>query len=332
MIIRAFSAALAGLLLLAPVAAGAQSPSLVAPEQPTPAPAPERATASITLVAERVGSNTTVLSGSRVRLRGTMRPYVAGQSVVVRVKQGGRSVYGKKVAVAESGSSGAFLLGYKPKHAGAMRITASHLTTPQQASARSKTVTVGVLPRRVTRGTSGGSVRAMQAGLKSLGYVTGKSGSYDARTARAVVAFRKQAGMSRIASADRPFFSAMARGQGSFKVRYAKHGRHVEADLTHQTLALIGAGGNVERIYPLSSGKPSTPTVLGTFRVYRKDHGTNAKGMVDASYFIGGYAIHGYHSVPTYAASHGCLRVPVPDARSISNWVRHRTIVDVYYR
>ena len=32
-------------------------------------------------------------------------------------------------------------------------------------------------------------------------------------------------------------------------------------------VAPIGAGGKVERIYPTSSGKASTPTIPGTFRV-----------------------------------------------------------------
>ena len=36
--------------------------------------------------------------------------------------------------------------------------------------------------------------------------------------------------------------------------------------------------------------------------------------MVYTSYFHGGYGIHGYAEVPTFAASHGCLRTPVPDA------------------
>jgi lipoprotein-anchoring transpeptidase ErfK/SrfK len=52
--------------------------------------------------------------------------------------------------------------------------------------------------------------------------------------------------------------------------------------------------------------------------------------MVHSSYFIRGYAIHGFASVPTYGASHGCLRVPVPDARSIYDWVRFGTRVDTY--
>ena len=113
-------------------------------------------------------------------------------------------------------------------------------------------------------------------------------------------------------------------------MRYPGHGRHVEADLTKQVLALIEPGGRVARIYPMSSGKPSTPTVIGRFRVYSKTPGTNAKGMVDSNYFIRGYAIHGYAEVPTYAASHGCLRVPIPDAAAIYGWVAYGTPVDVY--
>ena len=76
-------------------------------------------------------------------------------------------------------------------------------------------------------------------------------------------------------------------------------------------LALID-GKKVRAIYHTSSGAPGTPTVLGRYKVYRKDLGTNGLGMVDASYFIRGYAIHGYMSVPAFNASHGCLRVPIP--------------------
>jgi len=35
-------------------------------------------------------------------------------------------------------------------------------------------------------------------------------------------------------------------------------------------------------------------------------------------------------SVPPYNASHGCLRVPIPNAWSIYTWVRMGDIVDVY--
>ncbi len=52
--------------------------------------------------------------------------------------------------------------------------------------------------------------------------------------------------------------------------------------------------------------------------------------MVDANYFIRGYAIHGYASVPVFNASHGCLRVPIPSARSIYSHINIGERIDVY--
>ena len=54
----------------------------------------------------------------------------------------------------------------------------------------------------------------------------------------------------------------------------------------------------------------------------------NNVGMVHSVYFIRGYATHGYPSVPTYPASHGCLRTPIPDAKHIYNWI---DIGDYFY-
>jgi len=127
----------------------------------------------------------------------------------------------------------------------------------------------------------------------------------------------------------RSAFKALLAGKGQFKVRHPGDGHHVEARLDKQVLALIN-GSKVERIYHTSSGKPSTPTVRGKFHVYSKTPGTNAKGMVDSSYFIRGYAIHGYWSVPVFPASHGCLRVPLDEAFPIFSWVRYGDRVDVY--
>lgn len=325
--------------LALPAAAVAQTPTVpAAPTVPATPPAPaapvKPKSLKLGVVAERVGKHATVLVGSSIRLRGVVQPYVPGQKITLRIEQGGRKVLvrHRSVLKSPSGRSGTFLVAYKPRSAGTLHIKASHLTTPQLSAGASGLVSVDVLPRAVPQGSSGRSVRILQEHLKALGYVVSDTGQYDGHTLRAVVAFRKYTGMSRIASADKPFFKKLAAGAGAFKVRYPSHGRHVEGDLTHQVMALVGAGGKVERVYPISSGKPSTPTVLGTYRIYRKDYGTNAKGMVDASYFYNGYAIHGYAEVPTYAASHGCLRTPVPDARSISDWLQPGTIVDVYYR
>ncbi len=136
--------------------------------------------------------------------------------------------------------------------------------------------------------------------------------------------------MARTQSLDATIVDKLLRGVGGFKVRYPQHGRHVEAHLGQQVLALI-ENGKVFRAYTTSSGASVTPTVLGNYRFYWRQPGVNNRGMVDSTYFIRGYAIHGYPSVPTYPASHGCLRVPIPVARDIYNWVHIGDQIDVYY-
>jgi len=296
---------------------------------PTTTPVPAKGTLKLTL--EKVnGKASSVLAGDRFRVRGTVKPYVPGQKVVVRFYRGEKKIAAKTVAVLASKSgNGYFVLGYKAKKAGHITVRASHRATDALATLVAKGRGVDVLPLRASAGSKGLAVRVLQAKLKSLGYVIGQKGVYDARTARAVLAFRKVTGMARVETATSDVFRKLAKGAGHYPVRFPKHGKHVEADLSLQVMALI-RGSKVERIYPISSGKPSTPTVLGTFKVYSKTPGTNAKGMVFTSYFHGGYGIHGYQSVPIYAASHGCLRTPVPDAVSIFNWIAYGDTVDVY--
>jgi peptidoglycan hydrolase-like protein with peptidoglycan-binding domain len=188
---------------------------------------------------------------------------------------------------------------------------------------------VRITPLSAAPGARGPVVRLLQSQLAALGYVVGRRGAYDDRTARAVLAFRKVTGLPRTMVAGPGVFRRLARGLGRFRVRFPSHGKHVEADLSLQVLALI-RGRRVERIYPTSSGKPSTPTVIGHFRVYRKQPGFNSHGMFMSNYFIRGYAIHGFASVPAFAASHGCLRVPIPDAVAIDRWLKLGDRVDVY--
>jgi hypothetical protein len=74
----------------------------------------------------------------------------------------------------------------------------------------------------------------LQRRLRALGYVVGAPGVFDARTARAVMAFRKVTGLPRTFAASTDVLRRMARGGGAFRVRYPRHGRHVEADLSFQ--------------------------------------------------------------------------------------------------
>jgi hypothetical protein len=118
-------------------------------------------------------------------------------------------------------------------------------------------------------------------------------------------------------------------GKGAYRLRHPKAGKHVEFDWSRQVLVLADGSG-VVATYHSSSGAPVTPTVFGKFRFYMKVPGTNAKGMFMSNFFIRGYAIHGYPSVPTYPASHGCLRVPNSDAVTIYNWVKLGDPIYVY--
>lgn len=322
------------LVLCAPLSATAAAQAQEPPAAPAPAPPPPAppAAGALRLSLERVGGRAaTVLTADRYRVRGTVTPYVAGQRVVLRVRRGPRKLLVRQAAVraSSSGRSGTFVLGLRAGAAGRLSVVASHRASAQQVAFVARPLALEVLPRRVGPGSSRSSVRALQARLRRLGYVVGRRGVFDGRTARAVIALRKVTGMARTPVASSAVLRRLARGGGGFRVRFPRHGRHVEADLSRQVVVLIDRG-RVQRIYPTSSGAPSTPTIRGSFRVYRKDFGTNAKGMVHAAYFRGGYAIHGFPSVPVFNASHGCLRVPVPDALSIFRWVQLGTPVDVF--
>jgi len=338
---------LVGFLVSVPAVASAQDPvtppaAPAPPPAPVPAPAPSPARAPapavngrLVLAPEKVGGpRASVLAGTQWRVRGKLVPFVAGQRVTVRFYRGDRKVTVKNVSVRRrrrpAGNSGYFVVSFRARQPGRVTVRASHRATPQLRTAVAKPVRVDVLPLRATPGARGLAVRLLQRRLAKFGYVVGVRGLYDDRTARAVMAFRKNVGMARTTIADRAVFRRLARGQGAFRVRFPNHGRHVEADISKQVLALIGAGGKVERIYPTSTGAPATPTILGSFRVYMQQYGTNAIGMVHSSFFIRGYAIHGYYTVPPYNASHGCLRVPISDALLIRNWLRRGTIVDTY--
>jgi hypothetical protein len=322
--------------LLCSIATLAAIPPAALAQQPVPAPpvvTPAPLQTTLALAVERVGGKrATVLVGDRIRVRGSVGTFVAGEFVTVRFYSSGRKLSAKRKEILPGpNGTGIFELSYRPERSGKLVVKGFHEATPALGAfaARARKI-VDVIPRSVKDGSRKRAIAALQRRLKRLGYVVGDRGSFDARTARAVLAFRKVTGMARTTEASRPVMRAIANGKGAFKIRRPDHGRHIEADLTRQVIALI-EGGKVRRIYPISSGKPSTPTVLGSFHVYLKSYGTNAKGMVHSAYFLRGYATHGYYSVPVYPASHGCLRVPIADALNLFNWIRIGTPVDVYY-
>ena len=303
---------------VAPAVSAAQTPS----------------TPKLSITTEQVsvsGGRASVLTGRQWRVRVVLSPMVPGQTAVLRFYRNGHRVAAAQLPLApsSSGKSAFFTFPFTSRTRGRIVVRATHFATPQLGTLKAKGVGVSVVSPSARPGSRGPVVRLLQSQLAKLGYVVGRSGLYDARTARAVLAFRKITGMRRTTIASGDVFRRLAAGRGGFHVRFPSHGKHVEADLSRQVIALI-RNGKAERIYPVSSGKPSTPTIRGHFRVYLKAPGTNAKGMYMSSYFIRGYAIHGYPSVPVFPASHGCLRVPNTEAVSIFNWLSPGDIVDVY--
>jgi peptidoglycan hydrolase-like protein with peptidoglycan-binding domain len=313
--------------VLAPQPAGAETPA--APAASTPAaPAPGQ----LRLVLQKVGGSPLfALDGERIVVRGVVTPYVAGQTVTVDFAIDGRNVGANAVSVLALGNgAGEFHLGFTSRYGGLLQVRANHAATAQQQAFGAHASPLRFVEPDLGPGDHGQSVRLLQSELDALHYAVPLTGVFDEGTGQALIAYRKMTGLERVAYAGRKVFKLLARREGAFRVRYPADGRHVEANLTEQVLAEIEPGGRVYKIYTTSSGKPSTPTVIGRFQVYEKSFGENSEGMVDSNYFIRGYAIHGYHEVPTYAASHGCLRVPIPDAPAIYAWVRTGTPVDVY--
>jgi peptidoglycan hydrolase-like protein with peptidoglycan-binding domain len=310
---------------------GGAPPSSTSPTALT-TPASTPSVGRLSLALEKVGGKPLfALVGSRLVARGSVAPYVAGQSVTVSFYLDGRRVAQNVVAVLPAaGGAGQFRVAFSSRYAGLLRARADHYATAQQSAFAGSAPSVRLVHPDLGRGARGQSVRLLQSELDVLHYAVPLTGVLDEGTGQALIAYRKMTDLERIPYAGKQVFGLLARHAGSFRVRYPHDGRHVEANLTKQVLAEIEPGGHVRKIYTTSSGKPSTPTVIGRFQVYLKTPGENSEGMVDSNYFIRGYAIHGYAEVPTYAASHGCLRVPIPDAPAIYAWVQNGTPVDVY--
>jgi peptidoglycan hydrolase-like protein with peptidoglycan-binding domain len=253
----------------------------------------------------------------QVVVRGRVQPAVPGEVLTLYAVRGRKA---SKTVRRRVRAGGRFTFKFKVGGTGQLRLVVKHRASAGQIAFRTRSRRISVVDWQAGAGERGVKVLLLQRALLDQGYATPVTGYYDDATARGVLAFRKANELGRDGYASKPVFAMLARGRGAFKLRYPKAGKHVEFDWSRQVLVLA-RGAKPYRTYHTSSGTPATPTVFGSFRFYLQTPGTNAKGMVHSSYFIGGYAIHGYASVPTYPASHGCLRVPIPNALQIFNWI-----------
>jgi L,D-transpeptidase catalytic domain len=308
-----------GVVMALAVAPAAFADGPVPPPPPSPAPAPAPSPQPGQLRVDVLGGIAShgreyVLTGDNVTVVGHVKPYVAGQTVRVRITTPHRKPTLVHAAIRAGKGEGTFRVRFRTRRAVTYAIYVRHVGTPQQALFAARAAAAAVSPG------SRMAVVLLKQGMRALGYPAGNGPAVTSKLGRELLAFRKVNGMARIYTASRTIYKMVFAGRGGFKLRYPNAGKHVEADLSRQVVVLADNDKAVG-IYPTSSGKPSTPTVLGHFHFYSKAPGTNAKGMYMSNYFIRGYAIHGYPDVPTYNASHGCLRIPNADAVAVFNQI-----------
>src|SRR3954469_877746 len=256
----------------------------------------------------------------KVTAIGNVPGATAGANVTVEVQASGNTVEKKQLTV---GGDGKFSFPFVIDACCDYVVTA----TSGGQSSQPQRFTVRV-PKHLRKGAIS---HLYNQSLVDEGYYTGGhvSGKYNHGSQLATLAFRKVNNMARNYQYKPVIFEKLLQGRGGFHPRYHS-GHHVEVDISRQVMALVN-GDDVVATFHVSTGKPSTPTVRGTYHFYRKDPGYNSEGMYYSVYFIRGYATHGYNPVPMHeAASHGCVRNPIPFSQYIYNWINLGDAIHVY--
>jgi cell wall hydrolase len=257
--------------------------------------------------------------GSPLSLLVRAKPATAG-TVTVRVWRGKR-------LVAARSFHGRARIRLSTARAGAYRVLVTVDPAPGYAVARRALERIVFLPN-LSAGSAGPSVYELDRRLHKLHYALGQvDGYYGRDDVDAVIAFQKLHGLPRTGLVDARFWRELQRSTVP-RARYPR-GNHVEVSKGRQVLFVV-RDGQVALVLPVSTGATGN-TPLGHWRVYSKVAGFNAKAMYYSSFFIGGFAIHGYHSVPPYPASHGCVRAPLWIAYRLYSLIDYGTAIYIYW-
>jgi N-acetylmuramoyl-L-alanine amidase len=175
-------------------------------------------------------------------------------------------------------------------------------------------------------GSHGPAVRALKQRLSELHYaLPNVNAGFGRRTHDAVLAFQKVHGLARTGRVGPALWRTL--WQATIPTPRVRRGDYLEVDKTRQLLMEV-RGGNVVRVIHVSTGATGN-TPVGTWRVYRQVLGWDWV-LYHPLYFLRGFAIHGYSSVPPWPASHGCVRVPM----WLANGLRERwgpgSVIRVY--
>lgn len=253
----------------------------------------------------------------KVPVFGTVKPYVPGQRVEVTFFLDGKELVSHKLAVGKGkGGVGSFRSSVIVREDGKYAVSASHEATAVLGADSTIRKSWKVSFPALRQGQCGDVVVGFKKAMREMGYIANSGRCFGGKTARGVLAYRKVNDKTRSTRAGAGLVKSVFAGKGEYEVRHPGAGTHVEAPLSKQIL-VFAKGDKPVAIYPISSGKSSTPTVTGHYEFIRTEPGYNSHGMYYSWYFYGGYAVHGYESVPDYPASHGCLRTFIADQPEI---------------
>ena len=256
--------------------------------------------------------------GERLVVSGRVLPAGAGR---LEITAGGK---GRRVAV---GPAGRFRVPLTAGLPGRLHISLALRASAGYESVAERKV-VRIRAPSLALGSAGKAVHALEARLNALQYVLrGVDARYGRDTYEAVLAFQKVQRLGRTGRVGAGVWSRLARA-GVPRARHP-HGNHIEVFKGRQVMYEV-RGGKVVNVVHVSTGATGN-TPVGDWRVYRLGPGGSLSHMYYSVYFLRGFAIHGYHSVPPYPASHGCVRTPLWFAPGFySRWGRIGTRILVY--
>ncbi|HEY3206586.1 MAG TPA: PKD domain-containing protein [Gaiellaceae bacterium] len=167
-------------------------------------------------------------------------------------------------------------------------------------------LTAAVVRPVLVYGSRGPAVRALQQRLRELHYaLPGADGVFSLATYQAVLAFQAVAELPRTGGVNAGTWRRLMKAEIP-QARYP--GSHIEISKGRQVLYAV-RGGRVQLVVHVSTGATGN-TPLGHWHIYRKVVGWDWV-LWYPMYFLRGFAVHGYPEVPSYPASHGCVRVPM---------------------
>lgn len=185
---------------------------------------------------------------------------------------------------------------------------------------------------KLSSGSTGALVKMLQQRLNALHFPCGEAdGKYSVRTRDAVLAFQKYERLKRTGYVDQGVWEALFAASPAAPVFQGGTGRRVEVDLTRQIMMLINDDKVMMTVH-VSTGKLGTPT--GDWHIRSLSHGWRmcSLGLIySPCYFMAKNAIHGYPSVPTYPASHGCIRTPIWIQDELVRQLEMGELVHVFY-